>query len=153
MENPMFHVFSFNLLRHRQTNLGPSIRVGQDLPRSWTWRWDWAWLDEQDGNERPGVTKLWRAKRMLGKARPRPVIFHGMKRGRILLARSRLSDSWQKLAWLDGWPPPPSLRDKSPTWREDSTLQVVTPEYLKPLYVKFFPLWRCETEVFTVLQL
>lgn len=27
MENPMFHVFSFNLLRHRQTNLGPSIRV------------------------------------------------------------------------------------------------------------------------------
>ena len=110
------------------------------------------WMSKM-GTNGPGVTKLWRAKRMLRKARPRPVIVHGMKRGRILLARSRLSDSWQKLAWLDGWPPPPSLRDKSPTWREDSTLQVVTPEYLKPLYVKFFPLWRCETEVFTVLQL
>ena len=147
MENPMFHVFSFNLLRHRQTNLGPSIRVVQDLPRSWTWRWDWAWLDEQDGNERPGVTKLWRAKRMLGKARPRPSLFMAF-RGRIFW-REVDNDSGKS---LHGWPPP-FFRDKSPTWREDSTLQVVTPEYLKPLYVKFFPPWRCETQVFTVLQL
>lgn len=143
----MFHVFPFNLLRHRQTNLGPSIRVvgpsevlnvAMGLGMAGWARWERT--SRRD--------KTLESQKDAGKARPRPSLFMAF-RGRIFW-REVDNDSGKS---LHGCPPPPFFRDKSPTWREDSTLQVVTPEYLKPLYVKFFPLWRCETQVFTVLQL
>lgn len=142
----MFHVFPFNLLRHRQTNLGPSIRVvgpsevlnvAMGLGMAGWARWERT--SRRD--------KTLESQKDAGKARPRPSLFMAF-RGRIFW-REVDNDSGKSLHGC----PPPFFRDKSPTWREDSTLQVVTPEYLKPLYVKFFPLWRCETQVFTVLQL
>lgn len=96
----MFHVFPFNLLRHRQTNLGPSIRVvgpsevlnvAMGLGMAGWARWERT--SRRD--------KTLESQKDAGKARPRPSLFMAF-RGRIFW-REVDNDSGKS---LHGCPPP-----------------------------------------------